>query len=174
VYDLRRSVEGAGSVLLALLPKASRKAVLEIVADSIQQAHQLRPDRWGVRVSPGSFMLKVGRIEVIQILPAYFHVVLEARTVPQSARTLQGLEFSGAALYASVPGSQACDMVISLVTNVWPMLEASHRALIAKAAATGRHSTTVASHSPGVIQFLARELGRRVSQPSYLSAGLRD
>jgi hypothetical protein len=161
-------------VLSALVPKNLRKRVFSILADSICRAHDVRADRWGIRVSPGSVMLKVGRIEVLQILPSQFHVVLDSASVPKPQRRRRVFELSGIGIYKSVAGSQMCDMALSSVPLVWSALETSHQVLIQKAAATGRHSTTVPTHSPGGIQFLADWLDRRVPQPSYLTSSSAD
>lgn len=92
---VRRSEHAAKAVLDELAPSNLRGAVVRILADAIERANEAKPDCWGVRVNRDSLMLKVGRIEVIQVLPGALHCVVLSKVVRPQFRRLHPGALSG-------------------------------------------------------------------------------
>jgi 5-methylcytosine-specific restriction protein A len=155
------------------------KDVMEALGESIKLAHQHGPDRWGIRLTTDSIMLKVGSHEVLQIgdwdLP--FHLIVDRSAVPAQLRGHSELWFSedddyeGAldakGFYRSNPGSEACNMPFEMVRYAYQELFNSHAEIISRAARKSRHPSTRATHSAELVQFVAEELGRTLPQPMY-------
>lgn len=80
-----------------LIPKKYWRDVIEALGESIKLAHSNGHDRWGIRLTTDSIMLKVGQHEVLQLgnwdLP--FHLIVDSGTVPLHLRSRTELYFSG-------------------------------------------------------------------------------
>src|SRR5690349_25062124 len=104
--DVRRSEAAAQQVLESLIPKKQFGVALRILQSAILLAHRLAPTRWGVRVDPNNVMLKIGRVEVLQITPDGLHLVIVGKRAPVWARDrLYGSRDRPTQVYESIPGS---------------------------------------------------------------------
>lgn len=162
--------------------------VMGALGASIELVHQSRPERWGVRLALDSIMLKIGPHEVLQIhsweWQRPFHLVVDKKSVPSELRTRPELWFSedqdcygkpGAeSYYASNAGSEACDMPFESVREVYQALLDAHTNIIARAATKRRHASTLRTHSPELVQFVAQVLGRPLPQPGYFDTSDQD
>ncbi|MEW6127727.1 MAG: HNH endonuclease [Acidobacteriota bacterium] len=153
--------------------------VIEALGASIELAHLYGPDRWGIRLAPDSIMLKVGRHEILQLgdwdLP--FHLIIDQDSVPAHLRKRSELWFSedkdcygncnANGYYPSNPGSEACNMTFEGLKNVYQELYSSHAEIVARAARKSKHPSTRTTHSVRLVEFLAKELGKPLPQPTY-------
>lgn len=161
-----------------LIPQGDWLSVFGAIASSIEFAHNLAPDRWGLRLGPDSLMLKVGSHEVLQIGPWHLpvHLIVDGQTVPKAVRTRSDLSFSrewsnsgttGSGFYSTNPGTEACNLPIEAVERLYPLLEPSHREAIRRAAKRFNPATR-RGHSPAMVDYVAAQVGRSLPQPSYV------
>jgi hypothetical protein len=147
--------EVARKIIEALLPSVrERVACLQILAESIEQAHSLSPGSWSLTLSEKRVRLNVGRIEVLAIFSNVLHLVLHSKKKTTT--------------YVWVPGSYTEDLRASDVDKQFPLVEWSHRTLVALAANTGRHSPWSFAHSSGTLKYLEGVVGRRIAEPRKL------
>jgi hypothetical protein len=145
-------------VVEQLLPDpTARQASLQLLADSIVQAHQAAPGSWALTLSRRYLRLDVGRIEAVTITRENLHLVLYRR--------------GGKTVYSSVSGSTIVDLPSSEVVERSGGYLGAHRKLVAEAAATLSTSTWAASHSPEALDFVARATGRTLPRPRYQAPG---
>ena len=169
----RANPDSADEVFQILIPnKSDKKIVLEFLANSIEVAHSISPNCWGVTLKDNLVRLNVGKIEVISLLDV-FHCILDLETIPSTLWNDEIVALSKnehdpeAGFYKSVPNSVACNMFIEDAKVVLPQIDESHRILVENAAQTGRHAMTKKAHSPAVIDYLASFLDRRIPKPEY-------
>jgi hypothetical protein len=162
-----------------LVPRDYRPDVLQVLGSSIELAHHHGQDRWGITLGRISIMLKVGSHEILQVgdweLP--FHLIVDEETVPADLRRISRLHFSkgrdyygsrtAAGYYPSNPGTEACDMPFDEIAGAYKRLYDSHAEVVARAAQRRRHLSIPRTHSPEMVRFVARELGRPLPQPRY-------
>ncbi|MEP7137702.1 MAG: hypothetical protein ABI904_22480 [Chloroflexota bacterium] len=173
----RNDQDSAAEVVQFLIPgKANQKECLEFLANSIEIAHALAPDRWGVTLKEDLLRLNVGRIEVLAFYSGILRCILDLHTIPEKLEKLRIDETvyifpdkndPEAGFYKSVPGSVACNMYVTDTKKVLPLIQDSHRILVENASKTSRHTMTKGAHSPAVIDYLSSYLGRTIHQPEY-------
>lgn len=168
---IRRSSSAANEIVRALVPKRYLTGVLKAVAHSVEVADQASPSKWGLRLSRKSVMLKVGFVEVLQFGDGWFHELALRDVIPKKLRTNRRLKFTEPP-YKNAPGCEPCDMPLTEVAETYSALLPAHEAAIRVAARSRRHTSTTNDHSPGLIIFLAQELGVHLPQPEYLDSPL--
>jgi hypothetical protein len=171
--QIRRSPSAANELIRQFVPKRHLIEVLKVVAHSVQVAHQASPSNWGLRLNRNSVMLKVGFVEVLQFGKGWFHELALGGLVPEKLRTNRRLNFNDPP-YANAPGCETCDMALAEASEAYLALLPAHEAAIHIAARSRRHISTTKDHSPGLIVFLAEELGIRLPQPAYLDNPLEN
>jgi energy-coupling factor transporter ATP-binding protein EcfA2 len=171
----RAHPDGAARTLQKLFPSGDvRLQVLELLADSIEAAHQIDPGSWGVTLAARSLRLNVGRGAALSLAKDELCVALDTRQLDAKARRLlqqeAHLEAPGRlktaphAAYATIEGAQ--------LARLWPLVEAAHHQYV-QDAAHGFDSKAPLSptwrdaHSPGVLQMLRFELERPIPAPAY-------
>jgi hypothetical protein len=143
--------------------------VLEILARSIQVAHQFAPDKWGIRINRKNIMLKVGFVEVLQFYNDLFHHLVRSDLVPRKA--LNDARFSfDAAPYKHAPGCDTFDGDISTSKEAYALLLPAHEAAIAIVALSPIHTTTKSDHSPALVNFISRMAQTPLPQPAYIES----
>ena len=169
----RANPDSADEVFQSLIPsKSDKKVILEFLAISIEIAHSISPNCWGITLQNNLVRLNVGKIEVISLLDI-FHCILDLETIPTTLWNDEIVALSKnehdpeAGFYKGVPNSVACNMFIEDAKVVSPQIEESHRILVENAAQTGRHAMTKKAHSPAVIDYLVSFLDRRIPKPEY-------
>lgn len=170
----RVNPDSAAEVFTSLIPEEKdRKVCLEFFANSIDIAHAIHPERWGITLKTDLVRLNVGNIEVVTLVPEILHCMLYLDTIPKDLweNEIVELEMSKhdpeVGFYKSVPKSVACYIVVEDANTAIPLIADSHRTLVENAAQTRRHPMTKRAHSPGVIDYLSVYLGRRIPQPEY-------
>lgn len=171
-----------------LVPSQYWDDVMGVLGTSIELVHQSGPERWGVRLAPDSIMLKIGPHEVLQIhsweWERPFHLIIDKNSVPTELRGRPELWFSGdrdcygssgaEGYYVSNPGSEACDLPFENVKDVYQALLNAHTEVIARAATKRRHASTLRTHSPELVLFVADALGKSLPQPAYFDTSDHD
>lgn len=163
---LRRSPAEARRIFSEIVPSRYRTAAAEALVHSIRTAHRAAPSKWGLRLNADSIMLKVGFVEVLQFGDTWFHEIVLGALVPKAMRRDKRLSFS-AEIYRNAPDCDACDTGWTQASATYRALRKAHEAAIEIAARSRRHTTTIATHSPGLVVFLADELEETVPQPEY-------
>jgi hypothetical protein len=170
----RDNQDSVGEVIQNLiLEEATRRKCLDFLANSINTAYVLAPDRWGLTLKKDLIRLNVGKIEVLALFPDIAHCLLDLDTIPKElweddrVTILENENDPRLGYYRSVPGSVVCDVFVEDIEGVLPLIQDSHRILIENASQTGRNPMTKKAHSPAVIDFLSSYLGRDIPHPSY-------
>ncbi len=173
----RRSVEAAERVIEKVLPLPEvRKAILDLLAESIRRARAAKDTSWGLTLHPGGVRLNVGPMEAFyfgrQKGEPVFYLVVDEEKLPQAEReslTRAGVEFQGE--YKSIPSSNRAVVPLGSVPAVLPLLRHPYLSLVDKAARTVKKRTTwYETHSPGATGYL-RELGYEIEEPEYARRG---
>jgi 5-methylcytosine-specific restriction protein B len=158
VFD-RTDPEATGRFLEELFPDPKlRRALLSILADSIEEAHRLNPASWsltlGVRHS--YLRLNVGRVFALSIYPDWTHLLLEKK-----------FRKRGDALARAVEGVIWRGLTPESLTSEWPQLSDSHRKAIALSALRSKKTPYRGAHSPGVLVNISQWLNRPIPRPDH-------
>lgn len=170
--ELRADKEFAREVFEFLLPDEQiRRQCLEFLANSVQMANRLTPERWGITLRHDSILMNCGMIEILTIVPDGIHVITDVESLPvlptDQVEVCSNKDWSPKGFYRSVPGSVACDFDAEKAFLVLPQISDSHHKLIQKAARTPFAPNRKNAHSPGVIRFLSEYLKQALPQPAY-------
>jgi hypothetical protein len=153
----------------AIIPEEHLPDVLGMLARSIQMADQFTPEKWGIRVSHKSIMLKVGFVEVLQFHNDLFHHLVRGDLVPKRARSVWHDNFY-AVPYKNAPACDAFDADISISRKAYELLLPAHEAAIEIAARSPIHTTTKNDHSPGLVNFISSMVKIPLPQPAYVES----
>jgi hypothetical protein len=166
----RNSQQAAARVIERLLPEGrSRIEILRFLGSSIERANALEPAAWGVTLTDQMLRLNVGRIETLTVTQDSVHLVLTRGSLPRGLESMADvvLHPDTGSLHPSVPGSIACDIPASQFPAARAQVAESHRVLLEHAARTASRTSWAASHSPGVLRYLAGVLGIALPVPAY-------
>jgi hypothetical protein len=171
----RDSQNSVHEVVQSLIPEEIiRHKCLDFLADSINTAYGLAPDRWGLTLKKDMIRLNVGKIEVLALFPKMVHCLIDLDSTPKELLgddmviILKNESDPTLGYYRSVPGSIVCNVFVEDFEEVLPLIQDSHRILIENASQTGRNPMTKKAHAPAVIDFLSSYLGRDIPHPDYL------
>ena len=170
----RDNQDSVREVIQNLIPKeVFRRKCLDFLADSINTAYVLAPDRWGVTLKKDLIRLNVGKIEALAFFPDVIHCLVDLESMPRElwvddrVTIVENENDPELGYYRSVRGSVVCNVLVEDFEGVLALIQDSHRILIEKASATGRNPRTRKGHSPAVIEYLCSYLGRDIPHPSY-------
>jgi 5-methylcytosine-specific restriction enzyme A len=170
----RLSSAEAGELVQSLIPKMhSRLRVLEAIAQSVRIANQVAPSKWGIRINQKSIMLKVGFVETLTVSADWFHELVERRSIPTKLFKQKRVKFT-LRPYKNAPGCDASnvDSDFTYAVEVYSRLFPAHTEAIRIAGKRHRRADTLKDHSPGLINYISRELKIRLPQPSWLDEGV--
>ncbi len=163
-----------GTICRKLIRKTStRRTCLLFLAESIKYADTLDPNRWGLTLSESFLRLNVGMIEVIALFPGLVHLLVDCETMSPDLRAdqrvalHQNIDDCRLGIYKSVPGSVIANLAPAELEDLVPVIQRSHRVLIAHASETRRNPATKTGHSRALIEYLASYLKEDIPQPSY-------
>lgn len=115
-------------------------------------------------------MLKVGFVEVLQVLDEdRYHQLADEALIPENLKTDHRVELSDPP-YKNAPGCSSCDMSIASAGELYSLLRPAHEGAIRIAALGQMQPSTPKDHSPGLISWLSRELGKSLPQPAFFEA----
>ena len=170
----RDNQDSVQEIVQMLIPEEeNRRTCLIFLADSINTASLLAPDRWGLTLKKDLIRLNVGKIEVLALFPFVVHCLVDLDSIPQEIRKderfklLENETDPRLGYYKSVPGSVVCNIIAEDFEGVLPIIQEAHRILIENASQTGRNPMTKKAHSPAVVDYLSAYLGREIPHPSY-------
>jgi hypothetical protein len=172
IGGVRQSSQKAGDAVRQLLSPQHLQSVLKSLARSVQIAHAVAPDKWGLRLNFKSIMLKVGFVEVFEVDVAGFDLLAERHLIPTKFKSDQQIGISRAP-YKNAAGCDRCYAPLSAFSRTYKSLHSAHEAAIRIAARAPRRADITKDHSPGLIRFLSRELGERVPQPAHHTSDAR-
>ena len=157
----RSSPEAARAVMDSLLAKApprGRRAILVFLGESIAHAAANYSDRWAVSLFPDLIRLNVGWVHCVNLYSD--RVTVLVRSDPRLADIVVSKErytTAGGSRMAVVPHAHSFDSLS------W-MRELHHDAM-AKAAIRRCQPNVREAHSPGVVEYLWKALGRTGNPP---------
>lgn len=169
----RRRAEAARHVVEEALPQTEdRRAVLDLLAESIRYAHAAKDTSWGLTLHPWGVRLNVGPMEAFyfgrQKGKPNFYLVADDEKLSQPDKeslTRAGVEFQGE--YKSIPLSNRAVISLESVKKALPLLRGSYLSMVEKAARTvKRRATWYETHSLGVTDYL-RSLRYEIEEPEY-------
>lgn len=169
----RGSAEAAKRVVEEVLPRPEfRRAILDLLVESIRHAHATKHGSWGLTLHPNAVRLNVGSMEALYFTRqkdrAGFYLAVNDETLAPADReslTRAGVEFLGE--YRVISSSSRAFVPAESMMFAVPLLRDSHLSLVETAARTIRkRSPWYETHSPGVIAYL-RSLGYEVPEPEY-------
>ncbi len=165
------------AVLVQLEQYHAREDCLDLLADSIIHAHQQGESVWDVslRDSPPGIRLNVGKIEVLA-LGRYgadiLYLVLDKESLPEQTFVELSQKFEWGGRYKSVPSAIGAKIpLLEMYEILSPEMKEAHLRAIEKAAQTAHRTPYYYAHSPKVIAYLRKHLGREIPSPAYLDAG---
>jgi len=170
---LERGAPGlsAAPILEALLPDVTiRETCLNLFADAIVQAHQLRPNGWSVSLFPNLVRLNVGKIRAHDIFANEVHLVLATDALNEQAKAaIQNHTETLPNLYDSLPGTTDARFAAGELSNLLPFVRDAHLQIVTRAARVLKNRTSFyKSHSPDVLAYLRNFLGRdELPDPDY-------
>ena len=151
-----------------LIPKSEdRKATLDFLADSIEQAHCLSSECWALTLGRDYIRLNVGSIEAFTIHLNTLNAILHHESPPPKLANVN-MDPQARTLYRSVTGSMGCEFSSNRANQILPVIEGSHRYLIEKALARSSRTKWAYAHKPALVIHLAHYLRRDLPQPAYV------
>jgi hypothetical protein len=174
----RQSAPKAGQVIAAFLPDIQiRRRCLEILADTIRQAHQREPGCWAVTLCPGgedAVRLTVGMIYVCNLYPngialtvdgslqdpAVLRPYLRERNYQALVHAASGspIPIDDAPRFASLPEAAWCWFHAKDIHHAFPLVAKAYRTLIDTATSTPLNPAVRRANSPGVVAYLSTTL----------------
>lgn len=166
--------------LRRLIPHENLSDVLDAVAASVELAHWANPEGWVLGLEAGELVLGVGGYEILRIGPdvAPFKIVVDSGSVPAKAYarasenatfdTHRGRVLERAPFYPSAPGSELWEVPLQQVSRTHALLLAAHSAFVVEAGRGPLDPSLRELHDPRLVDFVARQLGRSLPQPSYV------
>lgn len=174
----RSSPDEAEAIIADLIPDFGvRTSCLELLASEIDEANRFAPAGWGVTLGATRVRLNVGPIEVLIVVANRVHTIADNESLsPGDKAKFAQLEATvdGPAFYRSVPQSIAINIAADseYATQAIALLrQAALRPIeVALKTATGhwKQSSWAHSHSPGVIEYASKAVGRDLPSPSYV------
>jgi 5-methylcytosine-specific restriction protein B len=162
----RESAEAAGDQLEAFLPnEEERQAVIARLAATIKLLGDRPPEIWSITLKRDSIRLNVGRLAAMTIRPGVLDLLVdEALVSDQLKATLN----DATAQYSAYRDQLA--WLDRIPASSWVGLQEDlaepHAAAVRKAAEGIRRCPYLASHSPGVVEYLNEELGEEFVGPT--------
>lgn len=167
-WSERRDPGRAREVIEALYPDAAlRQVLLTAFADSIDAAHAAGPAAWEItlKVSARIVRLNVGAMLAFDLRAGEVVLVVESDGVEPDLRDELRRTEAWGERFAIIENARLVHLGPESFGRLWPRLEAGHRSVLARAAARHTRSPWARAHSPAVIEYLSRELGRALPQP---------
>lgn len=144
--------------LLSAASTSTRKLVLEFLADSIAFAAQNHNDRWGVTLESSHARFNSGQTESVVLWPNSVAVLVKG------TERIAGTTLSRA--YPSAGGSRLRKIPYDQAARVLRRLRETHNEAMTVAMARKSPSNILEAHSPGVVEYLWRELRRTGAVPA--------
>lgn len=174
----RSSSEKAAAIIETLLPNIRvRNSYLELLASEIERVSEIAPSAWGLTLRPAQVRLNAGPIEVLTLVSDCIHVIVHTEHLSFADRTKfeeLGAAIDGPTFYTSVPGSVAINMDADSdkALETVALLRRPALSLIEIAVKTRRgywrRSSWGHAHSPGVIDYAPKAVGRDLPSPGYV------
>ncbi len=150
--------------LLQGVAAPARAAILHFASKSVDLAHRLAPDKWGMTPYYGGLRLNVGFCEAMTALPDEVRVLCSRRELPAM---IHALVQPG---YLSAPGSA----IVAIATAPFAALKETllavrpaHEKMLVLIAGRGFNRGSKAGHKNHVVEALSSAIGRSLPVPGY-------
>ncbi|MGH0038291.1 MAG: AAA family ATPase [Myxococcota bacterium] len=166
--SLDGEVEEIHKCIARSLPDSEiRKKVLEIVANCVEEVASYGPRKWAASGSRQRVTLVAGYIRIFRLEPAGLDVSLSVELLTDAQR--RELESVGRQtnIYKDVPGHATYRIPPDRLPVLWPDIAEAVRETVRVGASGVQQSPVFSSHTPAVLEFLERELNRRLPRPQY-------
>lgn len=157
--------ESARAVIENLLgcERSSIQAFLRILAFDIDTfSLQRRDNHWGLSLFSNALRLNVGWVECVILGSRGVRLLVATAKLPRGFRTVSRN-------YVLAPGCALVALESGQVATLWPRVKAAHTTAIEIAGRRSTHKSIRDAHSPGVIAYASRQLGRELRNPTYYS-----
>jgi hypothetical protein len=148
----------------------TRRAVAEFFASVVERAHRGGESRWTTSLHPGRLNVVVGLIRVLSLLPrrgllvVLSKEVLEPGASKELARVGKRVEEAFARLELA---TETWTIPPAAIVETLPLVRKAFDAVLEASIETATYSPYAAAHSPGVLGWLASEVGRALPSPSF-------
>lgn len=170
VFD-RHSEEAARNVMEKLYPdENSRRAALELLAESMRTAHELGPQSWEVTLDPAFFRLNVGRVWMVEHADAGLHLLLRGPIHDSLQTDLLGIAVIHQSIIKRVPEAMYLEIAAGQIpdlrhSDAFNTFAEVHRNAIQAAIDDRQISLWPGAHSPGVLKYLRSFLQKGIPDP---------
>lgn len=172
----RESAESAREVVERIQPDpACRTQILQLLAESINEAHRLGPDRWAVTMTRGHVRLHVGRYNLLEFGTRYLWLTLDTTLVDAAHRArLAQLRNWQQPRFGVYPTSAAASIFCVELDEVLPLVRAAYLALLRQEAQDYRvGGSAQTNHAPGLLAYLGQDTGQALPERSTRCASRR-
>lgn len=141
---------------------AAKEAYITFLAGAVDYLGQHHADNWGITLFASRVRLNVGQVECLALHPFGLRILVETESAPPGTKP-------DGTRYVKAPG---CDMVTLPLSELQDRLGTFAESNRAAMSITAKSQATRAirnAHSPGLIDFLSNQVGRRLPNPSYHS-----
>jgi hypothetical protein len=162
--------EAAEATLQSLHPnEALRSRCLTFFADAIQQAHGLGEAKWSVTPRKRQVSLNVGKLLAVGLSKGRVYLGLPPTRLPEALSGL--LESHGVwdKEFSTFPTTQLIELSADSFLELLEQLRAPFADFLRIAADTAKQPPVSRSHSPGVLAYLQKVVGRELPGPVYAS-----
>jgi hypothetical protein len=153
----------------------SRRIAVTRLAESIEEAHSLSPQLWGLTKDPKYARLNFGEMLAISWTKEFFTLTVDLPTLETTASgelTARARCRRKKALYfREAPNSRYLDLPMDDHSRFSAELTESyraHRAHLEVAASSRRNGSTQKGHHPRLVEAISTLGGRPLPQPSYV------
>lgn len=159
----------ARKIIEGLVPdERTRRALLEIVATSIEAAHAVNPRSWELSLAQNAqyICLNVGRIFMCTVKAKTVSISLEWPDETKSD-LLADLKAQGRTTFVSVKDVTWLEYPHGRFLELWPTIQPLHRAALERAAKSAKQTPFAWAHSSGATAYIGTALGKTLPTPDY-------
>lgn len=163
---------GAEATVHALYPnEALRSRCLAFFAEALTQAHALGEAKWSVTLRKRQVSLNVGKLLAVGLSKGRVYLGLPPTRLSEDLATL--LEAHGVwdKEFSTFPSTRLIELSAESFIEFLDQLRAPFADFLRIAAETARQPPVYRSHSPGVLAYLQKALGRELPAPVYIARG---
>lgn len=173
VYTERWAAEGLTEFIEELCPNViARQVALQRVAESIQSAHRLRPDRWGLSDRQWFMRLNFGNMEALIWVPSQLRLMVDVPSLRKAGSIGELAPYLLQTPYKTAPNSRYASFPTDdsgRLTDLVQLAADAHRRHLEITSESSINGQTRAQHHPGLVDALGRLAGIALPQPSYVT-----
>jgi len=161
----REDLATAADIVERLFPQPGpRRDVIAVLGELIDRAHRRGDRRWAITLFAAKARLNVGMVHVAVLLPGVLFLPVDPARLDEATRTALGPRLHRTRDFAFTITAAELYIPAGEVAALWPALRDAALAYVDSAAE--RDTSFYNSHSPGLVAYLERELGRPLPRPA--------